>query len=124
MSLIAIEELQDYLVDQGIGNLPSADPSSTVPRIFLMGRDGSRLPEAPETTTITLRDTMLAPASELEAFIEEAFIDVIIRSTSAATGKLLHRSIRNLLHPTGDHGGRKAWDMADLHVEYSTIWRG
>ncbi len=123
-ALIVIEELQDYLISEGVGNHPNTAPSSTLPRISLMGRKGAEMPEAPETTTVTLRDTMLAPAAELEAFIEEAFIDVIVRSTSAAAAKLLQRSIRNLLHPNAAHGGRKQWQMGDLLVQYSTIWRG
>jgi hypothetical protein len=125
MSLIVIEELQDYLVAQGVGSLPSAAPSTTLPRIYLAGRDGAPLPAIPdETTAVTLRDTLLAPAAALEAFLEEAFVDIIVRSTSAPTAKLTHRTIRNLLHPAGSHGGRKQWEMGALTVEYSTIWRG
>ena len=125
MALIVIEELQDYLIAQGVGNHPDTAPSTSVPRVFLKGRDGARLPEIPdETTTIVLSDTMLAPAAELAAFLEEAFVDITIRSTSAATAKLTHRAIRNLLHPEAAHGGRKQWMMGNLLVQYSTIWRG
>ena len=123
--LIVIEELQDYLIAQGIGNDPDTAPSTSVPRVYLKGRDGARLPAIPdETTTIVLSDTLLAPAASLEAFLEEAFVDIVVRSTSAATGKLTHRAIRNLLHPNAAHGGRKQWMMGDLLVQYSTIWRG
>lgn len=124
MALVVVEELQDYLISAGVGNHPSADASSVLPRVYLRGRDGAILPKAPETMTVTLSDTLLQPPASLEAFLEEAFIDVIVRSTSAAAGKFLHRTIRDLLHPIGDHGGKKQWQMGDLTVEYSTIWRG
>lgn len=124
MPLVVVEELQDYLIAQGVGNHPSEDPSSVLPRIYLRGRDGAPLPKTPETTTVTISDTLLQPPANLEAFLEETFVDIIVRSTSAGTGKLLQRSIRDLIHPIGDHGGKKQWQMGDLTVEYSTIWRG
>ena len=122
--LLLVEELQDYLVAQGIGYLPDHAPSDVLPRIYLIGREGAKLPEAPETTTVTIHDTLLAPAAPLVAWVEEAFVDVIVRSTNAGTAKLTQRAIRDLIHPNAAHGGKKAWEMGALHVEYSTIWRG
>jgi hypothetical protein len=131
-----VEELQTYLVAQGVGQLPNAAPSATVPSIWIQPRDGARLPGKPrgsysataakvETTTITLTDTQTGSPMNggLEAYLDEAFIDVIVRSKTAAPGKLVHRTIRGLLHPTGDLFGKKGWTMNSVFVEYSNIWR-
>jgi hypothetical protein len=129
--LILVEELQDYLVTAGVGQLPSEDPSLTVPSIWLQPRDGAPEPRREsesegaafsEDATITLVDTMLGPPQALEAWIEEAFVDIVVRSRKASTGKLIHRAIRGLIHPNDAHGGRKMWEMNNLLVEYSTIW--
>jgi hypothetical protein len=121
--LYVLEELRDYLVGQGVGQVPAASSSVVLPSIWLDPRDGAPEPRDGENITITLRDTMLAAAGELEAWIEEAFIDVIVRSRTAAPGKLVQRSIRNLIHPITAHGGRFNWTMNNLLVEYSTMWR-
>jgi hypothetical protein len=135
-SLHIVEELQTYLVAQGVGPLPNSAPSSAIPSIWIQPRDGARLPGKPrgsysaeaakvETATITLVDTQLGSpiGNGLEAYIDEAFVDVIVRSKTAAPGKLIHRTIRGLLHPAGDLFGRKGWLMNQAHVEYSNIWR-
>lgn len=119
------EELQTYLVAQGIGQLPGATPSTALPSIWLNPRDGAPLPRAGENATVTIRDTALAGPVDVgtEAYLEEAFIDVIVRSKTAAPGKMLHRTIRGLLQPIGAHKGRQLWTMGGLLVEYSVIWR-
>lgn len=122
-----IEELQTYLVAQGVGQLPSAAPSTTVPSIWLQPRDGAPEPRRDgatfvEAATITLSDTALASPQDIEPWVEEAFVDVIVRSRQAPAGKLIHRSIHGLIHPTGAYGGRKLWTMGSLLVEYSTVW--
>lgn len=122
--LIVVEELQDYLVAQGVAQQPSDAPSIVIPSVWLAPRDGAPAPRTGENVTITLVDTMLAPAAELEAWIEEAFVDVIVVARQNATAKLTHRVIRDLIHPVEAHGGRFQWQMAALLVEYSTIWRG
>ena len=86
--LIVIEELQAYLVTQGVGQLPGTTPSLTVPSVWTMPRDGAALPRSAngafvENATITLRDTNLRGPSDLEAWIEEAFIDIIVRARQA-----------------------------------------
>lgn len=121
------EELQTYLVAQGIGQLPDATPSTSLPSIWLQPRDGAPEPRRSsgafvENATITIVDTALSAPQALEAWIEEAFVDVIVRSRQAPAGKLIHRTIRGLLCPVEAHGGRKQWTMGSLLVEYSTLW--
>ena len=131
-----IEELQSYLVASGVGQLPSATPSSTIPSVWCQPRDGARLPGKPraaftaeqarvETTTITLVDTQTGSPMNgaLEAYIDESFVDIIVRCKTAAPGKLVHRTIRGLLTPIGALNGKHGWTMGSLPVEYSTAWR-
>jgi hypothetical protein len=122
--LHVVEQLQDYLVAQGVGQMPHLGPSITVPSIVAEPPEGAPEPRVGESATITITDTTLAPAASLEAWIEEAFIDVVVRSREASAGKLIHRTIRGLIHPNDAHGGRKMWTMGELLVEYSTIWTG
>lgn len=123
-NLIVVEELQSYLVAQGVAQLPAGAPSTTLPSLWLAPRDGAPAPRTGENVTITLVDTLLAPAAELEAWIEEAFVDVIVVARQNAAAKLAHRVIRDLIHPIEAHGGRTNWPMGALLVEYSTTWRG
>lgn len=129
--LDVLKELRDYLIAEGVAQAQDAAPSTALPSIWLMPRDGAPAPRrAPkggdylETATITLRDTNTTGPPELEAWIEETFIDVIVRSRTAAPGKLIQRQIRGLLSPIGEIYGRKHWMMGQLLVEYSTLWRG
>lgn len=125
--LLLVEEMHTYLLAQGIGTDPdSADPAR--PSIWLQPRDGAAVPRgtvsAPrESATVTLIDSQLGGHSELEAWLEESFVDVIVKANHAATCKLIHRGIRNLIHPIGSHGGRSQWMMGALLVEFSTVWR-
>src|SRR4051794_28428379 len=116
--LIVVEELQDYLVAQGAGQLPAAAPSLTLPSVWLSPRDGAPEPRDGENATITLIDTNLAAAPDLEAWIEEAYVDVIVVARQNAAAKLIHRGIRDLIHPMSAHGGKKQWTMGVLLVEY------
>lgn len=123
------EQLQAYLIAQGVAQVPAAAPSLTVPRIWLQPRDGAPMPSKVngafvENATITLIDTQLAYPSSVEEWIEETFVDVIVRARQAPAGKLIQRQIRGLLTPINDMGGKKHWTMGALHVEYSTTWRG
>lgn len=122
--LILVEELQDYLVSQGVGQLQSAAPSLTVPSVWLMPRDGAPLPRGGENATVTLSDTLLRSPSALEEWMTETFVDVIVRARQAPAGKRLQRSIHDLIVPFGASGGRKQWMMGDLLVEISREWRG
>lgn len=122
--VVVIEQLQDYLVAQGVGQLPGAVPSMILPSIWLAPRDGSPLPRAGENVTVTLIDTNLASPAGLMAWIEETFVDIIVRSRGASEGKLVQRNIKKLLVPFDAHGGRKQWTMGTLLVEQSIEWRG
>lgn len=131
--LHVVEELKAYLLAQGVGVAPtSATAAKTVlPTIWLDPRDGApqprwsdRLEDYLEDATITLVDQQLSgPNLAEEAYLEEAFIDVIVRSRNAAAGKLIHRQIRGLIHPIGALHGKRLWLMNDLLIQVSTIWR-
>jgi hypothetical protein len=122
--LDVLRELQVYLIAQGIGQAPSSAPSLTVPSIWLMPRDGSPLPRDGENITITLHDTMMRSPSSMEPWMQEAFVDVIVRSRQPTPGKLLQRTIGALIAPWGLPGGRHQWMMGGLLVETSDQWRG
>lgn len=121
---IATEQLLTYLVAQGVGQRWTTAPSLTVPLVTLLPRDGAPLPRDGENVTVTLVDTNLRGPPGLEAWIEEAFIDVIVRSRQPSAGKLVQRQIKGLLHPYDSNGGRKQWMMGALLVESSREWRG
>lgn len=124
--LSVIDELRDYLIEEGVGHAQDASPSLTVPSVWIMPLDGVPLPRTGENQTVTLRDTRLQGASTVEAWIEETFIDVIVRSRSEPEGQFLHRAIRGLLISQSDAGGMKRmWTMGAINpVEYSGEWRG
>jgi hypothetical protein len=128
VSFIVVERLQAFLVTEGVAQLPEAVPATTKPSIWLMPRQGAAMPRTEngawlETQTVTLNDTQLMGPPGQEAWLEDAFIDVTIRSKNAGEGKLLHRQIRGLLAPVGKLAGRKNWTMSGLHVLSSTVWR-
>lgn len=130
--LLVAQELQSFFVAQGAAQLPSTSPSLTIPAVWLQPRDGAPLPRnlAKDSngrwigeTTITIQDPMLGSPSNLEEWMEEAFLDIIVRSPQSATAQLTHRVIRNLIVPVGSSGGQKMWMCNDLLVEYSDEWR-
>lgn len=127
--LILIEQFRDYLVAQGVVT-PQDAPTPSAPTVWLQPRDGFPEPRRDKTTnallesaTVTLNDSQLGGVNDLSAWIEETFVDVIVVAPGSPAGKLLHRTIRNLIHPIGSHGGRKQWMMGALLVEQSTVWR-
>lgn len=124
--LSVVDELRDYLIAQAVVQAQDASPSLTVPSVWISPLDGIPLPRSGENQTVTLRDTRLAAASTLEAWIEETFIDIVVRSRSEPEGQFLHRAIRGLLISASDAAGMKRmWRMAALYpVEYSGEWRG
>lgn len=122
--LFVAEELQDYLVAQGVAQLPAAAPSATLPSVWLAPRDGTPEPRPPETATISIVEANTGVRNDLEAWIEESFVDLYVRATNNGAAKLLQRQIRALIHPNDAYGGRHMWMMSDLLVEYSTVWRG
>lgn len=121
--LHVIEELQSYLVAQAVCQLPSAAASMTVPSVWLHPRKGFPQPRDGEQTTISLVDTLQSqPVGQ--NWEEEAFVDIIVRSTSASACKLTHRTIRGLVTPIDQPFAKQLWMMNNLLVEYSTPWRG
>lgn len=121
--LLLTNELQDYLVTQGIGQLPSAAPSGSVPSIWLDPRDGAPEPRDGENVAISIIDTGLAVPGDLDGWMDDSIIDIVVRSRSKPTAVMAHRAIRNLLAPINDYAGRKQWFAGALRVERSTIWR-
>lgn len=122
------EELQDYLIAQGVGQLPAAAPSLSVPVIVLHPLDGAARPRQDgdtfvENTAVTIIEELLAPPAPTDAWLETAVVDVHVRSTSNRTAKLVQRQIRDLIAPRGDFMGRKHWTMSDLLVERSWVWK-
>lgn len=122
--LHVLDELRAYLITAGVVQAQSAAASTALPSVWLNPKDGAPLPRQGENATVTLIDTNMSGPPMMEAWIEETFIDILVRSRTAAPGKLLQRQIRGLLSPTGDLYGRKGWMMNTLRVEYSTLWRG
>jgi hypothetical protein len=133
--LDVLQELQTYLVAQGIGVVPfNPKPADgvQVTTIWTYPRDGAALPRniakvngvLQGETTVTLVDTNLRSPSSLEPWMQEAFVDVIVRSPQAFTGKLVQRAICALIAPGDLPGGRHQWMMGALLVETSTEWRG
>lgn len=122
--LVVIEEFAALLVTQGIGQVASATVSTSLPSIWLSPRDGAPLPRDGENATITLSDTLLRVPSSLEQWMEDAFVDVIVRARSAPAGKLIQRRIHDLIVPYASSGGQKQWMMNNLLVEISDEWRG
>lgn len=124
--LIVSTELQTFLVAQGIGQMPDAPPSLVLPAIFdnpknyaPEPRRGPRDGPLLENATITLADVITTPADGLEAWLEEAFVEVVVRADDDHVAKLLHRRIRDLIVPITSHGGNHYWQMAGLLVERS-----
>lgn len=127
--LILVEELQDYLIAQGVGTMPPPKGGPAInaglPSIWLSPRDGAPRPrDGLESATVSIVDTQLGSVHDLDTWIEESFVDVIVTAPNNGTVKLIHRGIRNLLHPITGNGGRKQWMMGALLVELSTVWRG
>jgi hypothetical protein len=130
MAQIVVEQLQAYLVAQGIGQLPSSEPSLTVPSVWTQPRQGAPMPRKPKTggdwlerATVTLNDPQVTGPPGIAAWLEDTFVDVTVRSVNAGEGKLLHRTIAGILVPIGKVEGRKHWQMGGLLVQESRIWR-
>lgn len=128
MSFIVVEQLQAFLVAQGIAQLPGTEPPGAKPSIWTMPRQGAAMPRTQngewlELQTITLNDAHLQGPPNQEAWLKDTFIDVIVRAKNAGEGKLTLRGIENLLHPVGKYAGRANWIMGELRVLHSKIWR-
>lgn len=130
MGKIVIDELQAYLVAEGIGQDPAADPSLTVPSIWTRPRRGAAMPRTAngvwlETQTVTLDDKEVgSAATRLPSYLEDAFVDITVRSKNPDEGKLVMRAIKDLIVPIGSPPvGRRNWTMNTLHVLYSMVFR-
>ena len=122
--LLAVDELGAYLLAQGVAQDPNDGVSLTIPSLWIEARQMAPEPREGEEATITLRDTGLGGASPTESFLEEAFIDIVVRARSAGRAQLLQRTIRGLLTPKDAVGGRKNWPMGAIDpVERSFLWR-
>ena len=123
------EELQAYLVAQGVGVLP-ADSDKTQPVVILHPRDGAPQPSTDgsgrfgSAPTVTLVDIVTSRPNDLDYAIEETFVDVVVRARGASTAKMLQRTLRGLLVPGDAVGGRKMFMMGALLVERCVLWRG
>lgn len=127
--MILLEELQDFLVEEDIAQLPGEDASATLASVWWNPNDGAPAPRAVdaggiEYATITLVDILAALGDDTAPWIEKSFIDVIVRSRDERVAILVQRSIRDLLAPLDILGGRKQWTMNNLLVERSDLWRG
>ena len=122
--LIVAHELQDFLVAQGIAQLPATAPSPAVPVVYADPRDGAAQPRRTaaegwaEKAAITLRETLEQPPDPLEEFLERQIVDVIVLAIDGPTAKLTQRAVRRAL------AGRRLWTMGTLLVEQVDIWRG
>lgn len=115
--LILIEQVQAYLVAQGVVRLPNT--SGPVPMCWLDPRDGAPEPKAPEAVTVTLIPSLTIPGSWLEGVVlEEKIVDIMVRSKFSAPGELVQRQIRGQLEE------RKNIFFGTLRVEWSKQWRG
>lgn len=124
--LIVTEELQDFLVAQGVVQRPPGDAS--LPVIWLDKRDGAPEPRPFTSTgsvdadgvkvTVTLRRSGTAALPVLTAWLEAPVVDVIVRAWKSPQGELVQRQIRNLLHE------KKMLQIGDLQTEWIAVWRG
>jgi hypothetical protein len=84
--LILVEELQTYLVAQGVGVLPAdADPARPSIWLSAAGRRAPRPRTGPwEAATVTLVDTQLGASTvTLRRGSRRAFVDVIVTAPNA-----------------------------------------
>lgn len=121
-----LEELQAYLIAQGVVQSIGEPASGVLPGCIMAPRDGAPLPRDGEVATVSLRQTTSAipqPMGE-EAYCDLTVVDVIVRAVTPPAGRMIQRQIRGLIVPQGSIGGRKMWTMNNLLVERSMQWRG
>lgn len=116
--LILTEQLQAHLVEEGIGQHPSAAADEDLPSIWLNPRAGAPEPRDGENATITLVATNQVPGRPLEGFLETRIVDVIVRARKSPLGELIQRQIRAELDD------RREYFLNDLRIERSHLWRG
>lgn len=130
--LLAVDELGAYLVAQGVAQDRNDPLSATAPSLWIRPRQAAPEPRdldpengdtEDEGATVTLSTTRVGMPSPMESWLEETLVDVIVRARSVKRAEMLHRTIRGLLTPGDQPGGKKAWDMGALHVQHSLLWR-
>jgi hypothetical protein len=124
------EELQAYLVAQGVGVRP-ADADGTHAIVINQPRDGAPQPTKDGTgkfggvSTVTINTTMPARPNPQDFAIDETFIELVVRARQNAAAKMLLRQINGLLNPRDSVGGRRMWQMGAIDpVELCLPWRG
>jgi hypothetical protein len=128
------EELQAYLIEEGIGVHPNdADGAATI--IVNQPRDKAPQPLKDGSAkfgtkllgdaTVTINMIMPARPNAQDFAIDESFIDIIVRARQNAAAKMLLRQIRGLLNPRNSVGGKRMWKMGAIDpVELCLPWRG
>lgn len=116
--LFVIQELQDELVTEGIGQLPATSPTTVRASVWLQPRDGAPEPRSGENVTITLIPVSAVPPDPFEGFLERQVIDVVVRARKREQGETVHRRVREILND------RREWTMGALRVEWSSLVAG
>lgn len=114
--LFLVEQLRAYLVAQGI--VRNAETTGPLPPCWMNPRDGAREPTGSDLAAVTLIQTLAIPQpGEVQRFLEEPIVDVVVRATSDPRAQLLHRQIRGVL------ADRDLFTMGSLLVERCLVWR-
>lgn len=124
--LLVTQELRSYLIANGIGVDPNVTPTTNSVSIWTQPRKGAPLPRnlakdvdnrwAGETT-VTIMDPLNQPPSVMEEWVEDAHVNIIVRSPSSEAAQLTMRAIRTLLIPYSSLGGHWQFTMGALLVE-------
>lgn len=117
--LIQAWELQTYLHDD-LAIVRYPDEGGPLPICVVEPREGSPEPDilAGETETVSLIQSGYVTRPPKEEWIEEVIVDIITRTTTAPTGQIIHRQIREALD------GEKLFQLGDLLCEWIAQWRG
>jgi hypothetical protein len=118
--LIVIEELQAYLVAQGVVRAWGG-AANGLPQCILAPRDGA--PEASsgkayENAVVTLTKIGQVPPVVQEEFLENALIECVTRAYRAVDAELIQRRIRATLN------GLRLFTMGSLIVEHAQVFAG
>ena len=114
--LFLVEQLREYLVAQGI--VRKAEQTGAAPPCWMNPRDGAREPVSPDLAAVTLVQTLAVPQpGEVQRFLEEPIVDVIVRATTDPRAQLIHRQIRGAL------ADKELFTMGSLLVERALVWR-